>query len=69
MTNLDSLSRDDLLMKRKGLRRQLSAQACLQETRLAVLGGLFPYMLLFLPDVKLPCILARKAAGPKVAQG
>jgi FkbH-like protein len=37
--SFDSLSLDDLLMKRKGLRRQLSAQAGLQDIRIAVLGG------------------------------
>jgi FkbH-like protein len=39
MINLDSLSLDDLLMKRKGLRRQLAAETGLQDIRIAVLGG------------------------------
>jgi FkbH-like protein len=39
MINIDLLSLDDLLMKRKGLRRQLSTQTGLQEIRVAVLGG------------------------------
>ncbi|CAN5579011.1 HAD-IIIC family phosphatase [soil metagenome] len=39
MIRIDSLSLDDLLMKRKGLRRQLSAQTDLREIRIAVLGG------------------------------
>ena len=39
MINIDSLSLDDLLVKRKGLRRQLAAQAGLQDIRIAVLGG------------------------------
>ena len=39
MSNLDTLSLQDLLMKRKGLRRRLSEQTGLQEIRIAVLGG------------------------------
>jgi HAD superfamily phosphatase (TIGR01681 family) len=39
MVSLDSLSLDDLLMKRKGLRRQLAAQTGLHDIRIAVLGG------------------------------
>ena len=39
MISLDSFSLDDLLMKRKGLRRQLAAQVGLQDIRIAVLGG------------------------------
>jgi predicted enzyme involved in methoxymalonyl-ACP biosynthesis len=39
MVTLDSLSLDELLMKRKGVRRQLAAQAGLQDIRIAVLGG------------------------------
>ncbi len=39
MINFDSLSLDDLLMKRKGLRRQLAAQMALRDVRIAVLGG------------------------------
>ncbi len=39
MTNLDTLSLQDLLTKRKGLRRRLSEQIGLQEIRIAVLGG------------------------------
>ncbi len=39
MLNLDSLSLEELLMKRKGLRRQLSAQTDLHDVRIAVLGG------------------------------
>ena len=39
MMSFDSLSLDELLMKRKGLRRQLSARAGLQDIRIAVLGG------------------------------
>jgi FkbH-like protein len=39
MTNIDLLSLDELLIKRKGLRRQLSTQTGLQEIRIAVLGG------------------------------
>ncbi len=39
MINFDSLSLDDLLMKRKGLRRQLTAQMALRDVRIAVLGG------------------------------
>jgi hypothetical protein len=36
---LDTLSLQDILMKRKGLRRRLSEQTRLQEIRIAVLGG------------------------------
>ena len=39
MINFDSLSLDDLLVKRKGLRRQFAAQTGLQDVRIAVLGG------------------------------
>ena len=39
MISLDSCSIDDLLKKRRGLRRQLLAAGGLQELRLAVLGG------------------------------
>jgi len=37
--DLSSLSLDDVLIKRKGLRRRLSARANLQPIRIAVLGG------------------------------
>ena len=37
--NLDQLSLDELLMKRKSLRRQLRAQLTLHPVRIAVLGG------------------------------
>jgi FkbH-like protein len=39
MVTFDSFSLDDLLIKRKGLRRQLSAQTNLQDIRIGVLGG------------------------------
>jgi FkbH-like protein len=39
MVTFDSLSLEDILTKRKGLRRQLSGQTGLQEIRIGVLGG------------------------------
>ena len=37
--NLDKLSLDELLMKRKSLRRRLRAEPNLHPVRIAVLGG------------------------------